>query len=147
MEDRTKAVEKTLTMAIGTEVFQTTPLPVLTKLEGQENKRTPKQRESFHFIHLLTRKSIKKNLRKECRFFSPINEARAGLQALPLIKDSLTLWIKLRFTLNSEYIKLYLPQLKPFQQTVKNNDELHFQEESWVRLTSQNPTCSNFKQV
>lgn len=59
MEDRTKAGEK----ATGTEVYQTTPPPVLTKLEGQDNKRTLEQRESFHFTHLLTRKSIKKKPR------------------------------------------------------------------------------------
>lgn len=79
------------TVAIGTEVYQTTPSPVLTKLEGQENKRTPEQRESFHFIHLLTRKTIKNNLSKESRLFSPISEARAGLPIPTLIKDLLSL--------------------------------------------------------
>lgn len=86
MEDRTKTVDKALTVAIGTEVYQTTPPPVLTKLEGQENKRTPEQRESFNFTHLLTRKSIKNNLSKESRIFSPISEATTGLSVLPLIR-------------------------------------------------------------
>lgn len=121
---RQKQLKKALTMATGTEVYQTTPPPVLTKLEGQESKRRPEQRESFHFIHLLTRKSIKNNLSKESRILSPISEARAGLPILPLVKDSLILRIKLRFTLNSEYNKQCLPQLKPLQQTVKNNGKL-----------------------
>lgn len=71
MEDRTKAVEKALTVAIGTQVYQATPPPVLTKLEGQEDKTAEEQREGFHFINLLTRKIKKNNLSKESRI-SPL---------------------------------------------------------------------------
>lgn len=119
-------------------VYQTTASPVLTKLEEQENKTTLEQRESCHFIHLFTSKSIKELL---------LVKLELDFQYCPLIKDSLTFELRSDLLSTLSTISSNYPNSNHFNKLQKTMMTCHSQEDSCVRLNSQNPIPSRFYSV